>query len=51
LLLLGRATAGGDETDIAKELKELGAEITQTKGVVTGISFRDCSKLGDSESG
>jgi hypothetical protein len=48
-LLLGTAAAGGDETDIARELKELGAEITQTKGVVNGVSFRDCSKLGDSE--
>ena len=39
------ATAAKD-ADIAAALKAKGADITETKGVVAGVAFRDCSALG-----
>jgi hypothetical protein len=38
-----------DEADRVTALKNLGAEVTQTKGIVTGLSFKDCSKLGEED--
>jgi len=49
VFLLSATHVIADEADSVKALKELGAEVTQTKGIVTGVSFRDCSKLGDDE--
>ena len=49
VLLLAPGFVRADEADIAKGLKELGGEVTRTKGVVTSVSFRDCSKLGGDE--
>lgn len=49
LLLLTTATVAADEAEILKNLKSLGGEVSITKGEVTGVSFRDCSKLGDDE--
>jgi len=34
------------DPDIAAALKAKGAEITETKGAVTGVAFRDCTVLG-----
>lgn len=34
-----------EDADIAAALKGKGAEITETKGVATGVSFRDCTKF------
>jgi len=34
------------DPDAAAALRAKGAEITETKGVVTGMAFRDCSALG-----
>jgi hypothetical protein len=34
-----------DDAEIVAALKSKGAEVTETKGVFTGLSFRDCSGL------
>ncbi len=39
------ATLRADDAPIAAALKSKGAEITETKGAVTGVAFRDCSGL------
>jgi len=39
------ASLHGGEVEIIVMLKLKGAELTETKGVVTGLSFPDCSKL------
>src|SRR5579871_2586862 len=49
LLVLPRSSASADEADLVKHLKELGAEVTLTKDIVTAISFRDCSRLGEDD--
>lgn len=49
VLLLAATRAGAGEAETVKDLKERGAEVTQTKGEITGLSFRDCSKLGEEE--
>lgn len=41
-------TSVGDSS-ISARLNELGAQLTQTDGVVTKVFFKDCSKLGDTE--
>ena len=38
-----------DEASVSSRLTELGAQVTQTDGVVTKVFFKDCSKLGDAE--
>ncbi len=38
-----------DDNSAAARLTELGAQVTQTDGVITKLSFKDCSKLGDAE--
>lgn len=40
--------ANDDPSDLEK-LKELGADVTETDGTVTGISVNDCSRFGDAE--
>ncbi len=41
--------AGADDADIAKLLKEMGAEVTMSDGVVTGLAVKDGSKLTDDD--
>ncbi|MBI3878938.1 MAG: hypothetical protein HY301_02605, partial [Verrucomicrobia bacterium] len=38
-----------DDTAAAKQLRALGAEVAEAGGVVTKLTFKDCSKLGDAE--
>ncbi len=38
-----------DDAATAKALRALGGEVIEAGGVVTKVSFRDCSKLGDPE--
>lgn len=38
-----------DDASVAAALTDLGAQVTQTNGVVTKVFFKDCSKLGDAE--
>ncbi len=40
-----------NDATIVAALKGKGAEITETKGVVTGVSFRDCSKFSEEDFG
>ena len=46
-LLAGRASA--DDAAVAQKLKDLGGKVTEAEGVVTKVSFADCSKLGEPE--
>jgi hypothetical protein len=41
--------ASAAEADIVAALKAKGAEAVETKGVLTGLSFRDCSGLTESD--
>ena len=45
LVLVIPVKAADAATDIVAALKAKGAEFTETKGVVTGVSFRDCTKF------
>ena len=38
-----------DEMSVSEKLADLGAQVTQTDGIVTKVFFKDCSKLGDAE--
>jgi len=38
-----------DDLSASVKLTELGAQLTHSKGVVTKVFFKDCSKLGDAE--
>jgi hypothetical protein len=38
-----------DEAAIARHLESLGGKISQKDGVVTQVTFNDCSKIGDAE--
>lgn len=38
-----------DEASVAAALRGLGGQVTEANGTVTKISFRDCSKLGETE--
>ena len=42
-------TTTASDAEIAAKLRALGAQITETAGAVTKVSFKDCSKLGDAE--
>ena len=50
-LLTLTAALHADDAAIAAALKDKGAEITETKGVVTGVAFRDCSKFTSEDFG
>lgn len=41
--------ARADEAEVARLLKEKGATVTETKGVVTAVDAGDCSKWSDEE--
>lgn len=43
------ASLRADDTSTAAALRALGGEVTAAGGVVTKVSFRDCSKLGEAE--
>ena len=45
LAFLIAATLHAGDAELAATLKSKGAEITETNGAVTGISFRDCTAL------
>jgi hypothetical protein len=51
VLVLGAfsASVGADDIEIAKLLKAKGAEVTESKGVITAVNFKDASKLTDTE--
>jgi hypothetical protein len=49
LLALAAFARGALAATPADELRALGAQVTETGGVVTKLSFKDCSKLGDAE--
>lgn len=38
-----------DGASLSARLTDLGAQLTQSDGVITKLSFKDCSKLGDAE--
>jgi hypothetical protein len=50
-LLFGLAYLPADagETEAGKRLKALGADVTETKGVITGLSVKDASKWTDDD--
>ena len=43
------STTAASDAEIATKLRALGAQVTETAGTVTKVSFKDCSKLGDAE--
>ncbi len=47
--LLSASPAIGDDTEIAKLLKEKGAKVAESKGVVTSVDVGDCSKWTDED--
>jgi len=47
--LLGSGAVRGEDAEIVKRLKEKGAEIAETKGVVTGITVKAGAKLTDED--
>lgn len=49
VVALPRLSSADDRTAIADDFRKLGAQVTETSGVVTRVMFRDCSKLGDAE--
>ncbi len=49
IVLLSLTAARADDAAIAKQLRALGAQVTEANGVVSKLSFKDCSKLGDAE--
>ena len=48
LLMLAGTTLAAEVTP-ADRVTQLGGQVTQANGVVTKITFKDCSKLGDAE--
>lgn len=38
-----------DDASVSARLTDLGAQLTQTDGVISKVLFKDCSKLGDAE--
>jgi hypothetical protein len=49
LALVAIASAGADDTEIGKLLKAKGVEVTDVKGIVTGLNVPDGSKLTDDD--
>jgi hypothetical protein len=49
IALLFTTSLRANDAAIAAALKSKGAEITETKGVITGLSFRDCTKFTDAD--
>lgn len=47
--LLHPASIRAEDSAIAKQLESLGGVVTQREGVVTELTFRDSSKLGDDQ--
>jgi hypothetical protein len=49
LCWLGSSGLRGDDAEVSKVLRDKGATVTETKGVVTGLAVKDGSKLSDAE--
>ena len=50
LVVLGLAAgARGEDSDLAKQLQEKGFAITETKGVGTTVTIKDCTKLSEAD--
>ena len=49
VIALSAVPAGADDAEIAKVLKDKGAEATESDGVVTGLTVKDGSKLADDD--
>ena len=49
LFHLSVTTVQADDATIAKQLQDLGGKVTLKDGVVTQVTFNDCSKLGEAE--
>ena len=49
MVALFTGPAGADDADIAKLLKDRGAEVVESGGVVTGLTVKDGSKLTDDD--
>ena len=49
IALVFASSLRANDAAIAAALKSKGAEITETKGVVTGLSFRDCTKFTEED--
>ena len=48
-LALSESANGGRVDGDVDALKALGAEVTETQGSITKVTFKDCAKLGESE--
>ena len=48
-IALSAGPAVADDADVAKVLKDKGAEVTESDGVVTGLTVKDGSKLTDDD--
>ena len=48
-LLLAVLAASADEAEIARQLKEKGVKVVETKGAVASIEVGDCSTWTDEE--
>lgn len=46
---LSKTLQVNDSLSVSEQLEELGAQVTQTDGIITKVSFKDCSRLGDAE--
>ena len=49
LTLVFASPVRADDSAIAQHLEALGGKVVSSGGVVTQVSFTDCSKLSDSE--
>ena len=49
LIALSYGSAGADDAEIAQLLKDKGADITESGGVVTGLAVKDGSNLTDDD--
>jgi len=49
VILVALISLPADEAEIARLLREKGAKVVETKGVVSSVEAGDCSKWGDEE--
>ena len=49
LTLVAATASNADDAAITKQIEVLGGKVTAKDGIVTELTFRDCSKLGDAE--
>ena len=48
-LIAAALAATASDAELAAKFRALGAQVTESAGTVTKVSFKDCSKLGDTE--